>query len=503
VYVWDANGRRRKGWPKVMDVGVRKPRIPRQDIPFGRPALVGAIAPPVLFDMDGDDRLEVIEAGGDGHLHVWRRDGRRLPGWPVKVQLPSGYQPPPGHFIIQDEKLITPPAVADLDGDGKPELVVRSQYTDVTGAGITPLPVSHLHTYHADGRPVAGWPADMPGIAEYYGSGQDAITEGSNAPVAANVDGLPGDEVASAPVFSQSYLLGGDASIRVVYGPQPDLTMGLGAGFDPVTSLTQPAVPADVPISFTTSGAFGRFGGRLIYAEPGSGGASIIAALLQPGSGFQLKNYLRAFDGLSGVTLPGFPAFQQGLNFLGSPALADVSGDGQAEILDGADSSALHAYSFLGAQAPGFPKFTTGWSVLAPSIADLNGDGRVEVVTMAREGYLFAWRTPGLASANAEWWRNRHDEWNTANYGTDARPPGAPLDVEWNPETGVVRFVAAGDDWGVGQVEAYRVRVGPRWLVVRATVSGGEVQRLSLPPGASAIQALDEAGNVGPVVPLP
>ena len=39
-----------------------------------------------------------------------------------------------------------------------------------------------------------------------------------------------------------------------------------------------------------------------------------------------------------------------------------------------------------------------------------------------REGYLMVWKTDGLASANTEWWRYRHDEWNTGRYGTVTNP---------------------------------------------------------------------------------
>ena len=501
VYIWDAHGRRRAGWPKVLSTGVRATPIPRPDLPYTRLPVVGATAHPVLFDMNGDRRLEVIQSGWDGHLHVWKGDGSNLTGWPVKVQLPSSYQPSPGHFLINDHKVIVPPAVADLDGDGEPELVVRSQWSDVIGPDIQPGGIGHVHAYHADGSLVPGWPNSMLGVVEYYGSAQEFVTEGSNAPVAANVDGLGGDEIAAAPVFSPGYLFGGDGRLRAVYGPVPDVTLGLGSGQDPLDIL-QRSLPADVTVNFTTSGAFGRFGplGTLTYAEPGSGGASIIGGVVTAGTGIQLKNYLRAWDALTGVNHPGFPAVQQGLNFLGSPVFADVTGDGRAEILDGGDSSALHAYTLLGAQARGFPKFTTGWSLFSPTVGDLDGDGRVEVVQGTREGYLYVWRTPGLDSGNTEWWRNRHDEWNTANYGTDARPPAAVTAARWNGVTGVLRFMAPGDDWQSGMVSRYRIEVDGRWVSRRAGVAAGILQTFRLGGRPTAIQAVDDAGNVGPIL---
>jgi hypothetical protein len=58
-------------WPKTLDKGVHKPAIPRPDMPFTRLAQRGATAAPVLYDLDGDGRLEIVQAGWDGYVHVW------------------------------------------------------------------------------------------------------------------------------------------------------------------------------------------------------------------------------------------------------------------------------------------------------------------------------------------------------------------------------------------------------------------------------------------------
>ncbi|MFL5756120.1 MAG: S8 family serine peptidase, partial [Chloroflexota bacterium] len=56
-----------------------------QDMIAGFPKLLpGDIeASPVLADLDGDNRNELIVANSDGVVHAWRRDGSELPGWPV------------------------------------------------------------------------------------------------------------------------------------------------------------------------------------------------------------------------------------------------------------------------------------------------------------------------------------------------------------------------------------------------------------------------------------
>src|SRR6185436_2356054 len=120
------------------------------------------------------------------------------------------------------------------------------------------------------------WTAKMDSIAFYYGSAQEFITEGSNSPAVADINGDGRDEVVSNPVLSlYAYPFNGDGT---PFGVTPWTSPPLG--------LPDPGLPIpDVPVGFTTSGAFGMFGGALTFAQPGSGSLSIITALLTAGSG--------------------------------------------------------------------------------------------------------------------------------------------------------------------------------------------------------------------------
>ena len=504
VYVFGANGKRRRGWPKVMRSGVSQPPIPRPEMPYTRLPHQGASSPPLLQDMDGDGKLEIVQGGWDGRLYAWHPGGRPLAGWPIEVKLPDDHQPPSGNFVVKDHKLATAPAVADLDGDGKPELVVRSQYTDIPMGGITPGGVAHLHAYHADGSPVAGFPVEMQGLVEYYGSAQEFITEGTYAPTAADVDGDGNDEVAGSPIFTPPSLFDGDGSLVTQYGSAPNAAQAFLTVQANPAAVIGGSLPADEPVTFTTSGAFGKLGGTLVYSQPETGGASIAAGIATAGSGAPIKNYLTAHDAQSGSPVSGFPSEIQGLNFLGAPVIADVSGDGKPDVISGADSSAMHAFDAGGGTVDGFPKFTTGWTVWAPSTGDMRSEGATDLVSSTREGYVMAWKTPGVADANSEWWSYRHDERNTARYGVDTRPPGAVRGLKLL-RPGRVRFRAPGDDWYVGRPENYRVRFLPRrgrktrTRMVKATRDAGAVVRFKLPLGARGVTvlAVDDAGNLG------
>ena len=511
VYAWDSRGRPLPGWPKALHRGVRKPAIPRPAKEFTRLPIQGATAAPILYDMNGDGKLEVIQAAWDGHLYVWKADGKQLKGWPVTVKLPSSYQPPPGReTLIRDHKVDSPPAVGDIDGDGKPEIVVRSQFSNVVGGDLQPGMVSHVLAYHADGTLADGFPIDSEAIVGYYGSAQEFITEGVSNPVLADVNGDGANEIAFAPgIFSPTFLYDGGGAQIGTYGPVPNETADLLSGNADLQTLLDALngnLPADAPTNFTTGGAFGKFGGgdQLTFAEPMSGGASVAASLLLAGSGTAIKNYETAFNAATGAKLPGFPTQLQGLDFLGSPVIADVTGDGDAELINAADSSALQAFTATGAEAPGFPKFTTGWVVFAPAVGDVTGDGKSDIVAATREGYLFVWKTKGTAAGNDEWWRAGHDERNTDQYGVDTRPPGAIRGLR--AKDGSVSFRAPGDDWYEGHVDHYvlNLKRNPcarhsktRRRSTAATAAAGDQQAIKLPRhwSPTSIFAVDDVGN--------
>jgi hypothetical protein len=505
VYVLDAHGKRLPGWPKPLNTGTVTPPIPRPALAFTRLPHMGATAPPVLYPLQGGHRLDIIQAAWDGHLYAWDPDGHSLGGWPVKVELPDAYRPrPPQTLVVHDFKLDTPPAIADLTGDGTPDVVQRSQETDIAGAGIQPGGVAHVFAFDHNGRLLPGFPNSLPGLAEYYGSAQEFVTEGASVPSAADVDGDGRDEIAVGPAFSPTYLVRGDGSAAPLYSTgAPDTFSAIIHGRFAGRPSEMPDLPGDTPIDFTTSGAFGTVGSTFAYAQPGSGAISTAISLLLPGTGFAIKNYERVFQANNGAMLPGYPAEIQGLDFLGSPIITDLTGSGEGDVVTGGDSSALEGSGPGGAEVSGFPKFTTGWVLWAPSAGDLTSDGHVDLVAATREGYLMAWRTPGLATANDQWWTYQHDEWRTGRYGVDSRPPGTIRDPSWLGTR--LSFVAPGDNWYEGTVAYYRVSTGQeRNRIVQPSGPAGTHEAITIPNGTArvTVQAVDQSGNLGPKLVL-
>src|SRR5262249_35167433 len=86
-----------------------KGRIKRSMLAVGTVSAYSATAP-ALADLDGDGIPEIV-VQTDTAINVWKGDGRILPGWPV--------------LLGPDTTLgNASPVVADVDGDGHPDIVV-------------------------------------------------------------------------------------------------------------------------------------------------------------------------------------------------------------------------------------------------------------------------------------------------------------------------------------------------------------------------------------------
>ncbi|MDD3536486.1 MAG: S8 family serine peptidase [Candidatus Cloacimonetes bacterium] len=92
-----------------------------------------------------------------------------------------------------------------------------------------------------------------------------------------------------------------------------------------------------------------------------------------------------------GTYMNNFPASLSG-SFLGPPAVADLNGDGNLEIIACSLSGALHAINPLtGQNIAGFPVTINGGSQNAITIANIDGDTHPEIlVATSTTGYLYA-----------------------------------------------------------------------------------------------------------------
>jgi len=154
--------------------------------------------------------------------------------------------------------------------------------------------------------------------------------------------------------------------------------------------------------------------------------------------GFDSKLYAWKSDGSN---LPGFPVTVNA-PIASSPAIGylDGPGDTSPEIVVASTSDSLYVFEPNGARRPGWPKFVrTGGNSRSPSpaIADMNNDGFNDVVYMSTNGGVYAWNRDGSILA----------PWNNVRYSTltSSASESSPVVADINGD-GFNDVVCGGED---------------------------------------------------------
>jgi hypothetical protein len=520
LYVFDDHGRPRAGFPVATDPALSDPanRDPLNDTD---PGLSGA---PTLVDLDPPGphpALEIAVSGLDGHLYAWRADGTPVPGFPVRLADPARVTvdpatgratPRPGVTARERAaKSVSSPAAGDLDGDGRPELVVATNEEygdepdgfalestllrtirnllgddalsfDVQGRVYAVRPDG---TQHPGGPFLPGWPVAVPLLAP--GLLPTVATGTPGAPALADVDGTGELRVAIFAAIGPVLLLepDGSSALGELDGRRRALAVDFPAPGFPVVPAA--AGSADAPFfGALGSGAFGDLTGDGLpeYAAPTGGMRRLLDVSLPaqqglltgaPGEGVVdgfADHQVSAWNPRTGALLPAFPRVMDDMQFISTPTLADVDGDGRSEILAGSGAYLLRAYRADGTTPAGWPKFTHGWILASPTAGDVDGDGRIEVVAATREGELLVWDTPAPATASAVQWSGYgRDRRNTQNQASGVATAAAATDplagLAWALEDVGSELEALADS--LGEPDATRLSRSPApWLLPRA-----------------------------------
>lgn len=522
----------------------------------------GFFGSPVLADLDGDGDEEIIAAAMDRHVYAWDGDdavpsapggAAEVPGYPVLVVDPAKVQsvaPQTDQVTFrgdagsyQQGAIIDTPAVGDISGDGRPEVVLGTneeydeQFNVGNAGGLGLLIVSGLvdpgnsRVYalrgegDRDGNPL---PSDaiLPGWPHHTGmlltELLPIVGEGvSGPPVIGPVScpsGGAGNKVGVASAAGPGYVLNPDGSS--CYGETGGLDDALASDFAAsATATDSPVVPA------VGNPAFGAAGSGASAESP----SLVLSAIgLRRAADLMLVDYqggqdlVGAWDPASGGFRANFPVTMNDLQFLTGPAVADIDGAGGEEVIAGSSSADLAAYGADGAPLAGWPKLSTDWTVATPLIGsfgttDTDGGARKVVVGVTRSGYVRAYRTGAPACSPSSSPRFHHDNANSGDYSRDAVLPGVPADVGTKKGRSRVVLTAPGDDLLCGRADHYELATAnaaidsagfdaAKPIKVKYAPdpkAPGERQNFKVPDGSKkflAIRAVDEQGNVGRTV---
>jgi hypothetical protein len=534
----------------------------------------GFLASPVLAHLDGNANgpLDVVVPGEDRHVYAWQPDlsslsGSAVPGFPVLVEDPTkiaAVDPVTHHLsfnpltanvnpgIDEDQgKLVDTPAVASLDGPGKPPSIIvgsNEEYPVNSGnegainagaltaaslgvlgpTGVLSFANGRVYVIKSSGGDfacaagtchstafAAGWPKKV-GIIN-RGLLPD-VGEGINgSPVTAPLScpsGGGGVKIGVAPDAGPAYIFNADGSS--CYGAlngadNPlELDFSLGNG--------QYDHPAFAAVGYP---AFGTLDGQttsLFMPEAGLIRAlDIVAPDYQGG-----QDFIGAWDTATGQQRPGFPAEVNDLQFLTGPAVGDILGvSGEQQVIGGTASLDLAAFNAAGLPASSaWPKLTGDWTIATPTLGsfgtlDTDSAAHKVVVSITRAGTLSVYSTPAAACSPSSSPRFHHDNANSGDSTRDAVNPGVPTAAKL--VAGTLSFTAPGADLMCPdangkpaadyQVVSSDQPITPQSFAAATPVSGapapaaaGTAQSFALPAGTKryvAIRAENAAHNIG------
>ncbi len=377
-----------------------------------------------VFDLDGDGTLEVIVTGavyGKVNTWVFEHDGALRPGWP-QVSDDSGY----AYGVFNANA-----TVGDVDGDGAGEVVVPSD-------------VHYICAYEADGEHIpahamyGGKNWGQVGVwespeTELRGWGTCSAGDGREERYRANfahgpaaIADVDGDGRAEVVATGNVYdcIPGYPSRYIGLYLFNADRSRFHQGGYD----WRYPPIDTGTPLSEDY--------GLIENAQPnpavadldGDGHREVIFASYDGRVHAFWLDRTEHGDWPYAVYNPGEGFFR----FASEPAVADLDGDGSAEVLFASwvqkgtnQTGRLHILDSLGhpLQEVSLPAaFGDNWNgaLAAPTLADIDGDPDLEVVLNTAHSGLVAYDLPGTGSARILWGTGRGNYWRSGSplYGS-------------------------------------------------------------------------------------
>jgi len=330
-----------------------------------------AVYPPSIGDVDGDGQPDIVQVTGgvpaNGRIYVFDKNGNVLQGWPVN---------------FNNNWILCAPALADLDGDNKSEIIVNERVS----------PTGNVHILKFDGSsfnsnwPVSldGIPAVTPSVCDVDNDGQkDIVCYSTKSKYIFNLNGQvkPGFPITTAPNQSYSY------QSPIIADFENDNLMEIVG-----------STHGDAPQYYIMKHDNSNFNGWPKQVPDGMWTYS-------PPTVVKINNQWHIFmsrptanDTLdmlygwdeNGNILNGFPIVKQG-GLEGYISVADINDDNDFELIFGSNLKDNNGYGFIHAykmdgsgQLPDFPLQPKGFTFMnGVCIGDVNGDDKTDLIALS------------------------------------------------------------------------------------------------------------------------
>jgi hypothetical protein len=393
-------------------------------------------AGPSIADLDGDGIPEIIApTWNDSNLYVFTPQGTLKPGFPVHLRDP----------------IWSSVAVADLNNDGHKELIFASN-----GFNFYVFRDNGTEYMDGDANPatngvfkVLGQPFNYgsPAVADINNDGYPEIIYGSTDGKVYVWDrfgnNLPGFPVTLNAGINASIAVGNldgntDSTLEIIA-----LTTGQNLYVIEPNGTIRPGWSR-----FVRSNGSSKSPSPALADMNGDGFLDIVIG--------STDGFIYVFDRNGNLVPPWtnvrYTSLTAGASE-SSPVVADINGDGLPDVVMGSEDQTLAAFGNNGQMLPGFPIVLGGEIRGTPALCDCDGDGKTEIVLSGWDKLLHVWDydfpfSPGHVP---QWPQFHHDAKRTGLVttpiltGVDDNNTTAPTAIEFalpapNPARTGTRF---------------------------------------------------------------